>query len=117
MGKVKCVKNFRCEICGILGTLQIISDGYARVRHYRCFKDGKPVFKYHRVSIEYVKQILEERQNSLYPIDQERNDIDLNLQNYASNNENGRAGSSVWHERLIRNQEVAGSNPARSTSL
>jgi post-segregation antitoxin (ccd killing protein) len=25
-----------------------------------------------------------------------------------------RAGSSVWHERLIRNQEVAGSNPARS---
>jgi hypothetical protein len=28
-----------------------------------------------------------------------------------------RAGSSVWHERRIRNAEVAGSNPARSTSL
>ena len=26
-----------------------------------------------------------------------------------------RAGSSVWYERLIRNQEAAGSNPARST--
>ena len=25
------------------------------------------------------------------------------------------AGSSVWHERRIRNAEVAGSNPARST--
>jgi hypothetical protein len=27
------------------------------------------------------------------------------------------AGSSVWYERLIRNQEAAGSNPARSTSI
>ena len=27
------------------------------------------------------------------------------------------AGSSVWYERLIRNQEVAGSNPARSTPI
>ena len=26
------------------------------------------------------------------------------------------AGSSVWHERRIRNAEVAGSNPARSTA-
>ena len=26
-----------------------------------------------------------------------------------------RAGSSVWYERRIRNAEVAGSNPARST--
>ena len=25
------------------------------------------------------------------------------------------AGSSVWYERLIRNQEVAGSNPTPST--
>ena len=29
--------------------------------------------------------------------------------------ETTRAGGSVWYERLIRNQEVAGSNPARST--
>jgi hypothetical protein len=29
--------------------------------------------------------------------------------------ENPWADSSVWHERRIRNAEVAGSNPARST--
>ena len=29
--------------------------------------------------------------------------------------ENPRAGSSAWYERRIRNAEVAGSNPARST--
>ena len=28
-----------------------------------------------------------------------------------------RAGSSVWYERRIRNAEVAGSNPARSTLI
>ena len=28
-----------------------------------------------------------------------------------------RAGSSAWHERRIRNAEVAGSNPARSTPI
>ena len=31
--------------------------------------------------------------------------------------ENWRAGSSVWHERRIRNAEVAGSNPARSIPI
>ena len=29
--------------------------------------------------------------------------------------ENGRAGSSAWYECRIRNAEIAGSNPARST--
>ena len=119
MGKTKCIKNFRCEICNSLGMLQILTPSYARIRHYDKLVDGKPRFIYHRNSTEYVKQILEKRQNSLAPknIDQERNYCDLNLQDNASNNENRRAGSSVWHERLIRNQEVAGSNPARSTSL
>ena len=31
--------------------------------------------------------------------------------------ENGWAGSSAWYERRIRNAEVAGSNPARSTPI
>ena len=31
--------------------------------------------------------------------------------------ETTRAGSSVWYERLIRNQEAAGSNPAQSTEF
>jgi len=34
MGKVKCVRDFKCEVCGILGMLQILSNTYARVRHY-----------------------------------------------------------------------------------
>ena len=58
MGKTKCVKDFRCEFCGIPGMLQVLSERYARVRHYKCLKNGKPVFEYHRNSIEYVNGIL-----------------------------------------------------------
>jgi hypothetical protein len=58
MGKTKCVKDFRCEVCGIPGMLQVLSERYARVRHYKCLKNGKPVFEYHRNSIEYVNGIL-----------------------------------------------------------
>ena len=39
----------------------------------------------------------------------------ISLLNRRSFPKESRAGSSVWYERLIRNQEVAGSNPARST--
>ena len=58
MGKTKCVKDFKCEVCGIPGMLQILSENYARVRHYKYLRNGKLVFEYHRNSIEYVNGIL-----------------------------------------------------------
>ena len=60
MGKVKCVKDFRCEVCGIPGMLQVVSERYARVRHYKYLKDGKPQFEYHKQSFQYVQRILNE---------------------------------------------------------
>jgi hypothetical protein len=47
MGKTKCVKDFPCEVCGIPGMLQILSESYAIVRHYKFFMNGKPVCEYH----------------------------------------------------------------------
>ena len=38
--------------------LQVLSERYARVRHYKFLKDGKPVFEYHRNSIDYVNRTL-----------------------------------------------------------
>lgn len=58
MGKTKCVKDFPCEVCGIPGMLQILSESYAIVRHYKFFMNGKPVCEYHWNSIEYVNGIL-----------------------------------------------------------
>jgi intergrase/recombinase len=57
----RCVKDFTCEVCGIPGLLQIISKGYARVRHYSHLEPltKKPKFAYHRQSLEYVKSILD----------------------------------------------------------
>jgi len=40
MGKVRCVRDFKCEICGISGMLQILSETYARVRHYKVLRMG-----------------------------------------------------------------------------
>jgi hypothetical protein len=51
MGKTRFVKDFKCEVCAIPGMLQVLSERYARVRHYKSLKDGKPVFEYHRNSI------------------------------------------------------------------
>ena len=58
MGKTRCVKDFKCEVCAIPGMLQILSKSYARVRHYKFLMNRKPVFEYHRNSIEYVNRIL-----------------------------------------------------------
>ena len=68
MGRVKCVKDFKCEKCGKRGMLQVISKTYARVRHYlRLNEYCKPMFEYHRNSVEYINRILASKQ-----INQER---------------------------------------------
>jgi hypothetical protein len=58
MSKTKCVRDFKCEVCGIPGMLQILSKSYGRVRHYQYLKDDKPQFTYCRNNIGYIERIL-----------------------------------------------------------
>ena len=94
MVKVKCIKDFPCELCNVKGTLQILTKNYARVRHYKKFKDKKPVFEYHQQSKEYIDRKLNEIQN----IDlTSKSNIDSKLNNLGFNNQNsmGRSSSLV----------------------
>ena len=75
MGKVCCVRDFKCEVCGIPGMLQILSNTYARVRHYKHLKNGKPQFEYHKQNIKYVNKLL----NTTRYDHSGQNNIDLNL--------------------------------------
>jgi hypothetical protein len=47
-----------CQICGVVGYLQHIVKNYYRTRHYVGFKNGKPLFKYHRQDPEHVFKLL-----------------------------------------------------------
>jgi hypothetical protein len=118
MGKVKCVKDFPCEQCNRKGMLQILSPSYVRVRHYLKLNEyGKPVFEYHRNSIEYINRILASKQinQSIDPIGQ--NNIDLKLFNNSSFTENSWAGSSVRIEHRPPKSAVVGSNPTPPVTI
>ena len=113
---VKCVKDFSCEVCNIPGMLQILTTNYARVRHYVRLVNGKPVFEYHRNSIEYVNRILanfktnpDQKQNT------DHNKHDLKLNSLGSNIENKWAGSLARLGHPLDVRKVTGSNPVRPT--
>ena len=74
-----------CQVCGIVGYLQHIGKNYYRVRHYVGFKNGKPLFKYHRQDPQYVHKLLEQESN-IDQIDHKR--IDQNLKEHKPFNEN-----------------------------
>jgi hypothetical protein len=73
-----------CEVCGNQGQLQHLSENYYRVKHYLGSVNGKLRFDYHKQSLEYIKDVLNnsEEHNSIDPIDQKS--IDLNLNNNGS---------------------------------
>ena len=52
-----------CQLCRIEGYLQHIGKNYYRIRHYVGFKNGKPVFKYHRQDPEYVLNLLRQKRS------------------------------------------------------
>ena len=65
-----------CQVCGVIGYLQHIGKNYYRIRHYVGFRNGKPLFKYHRQDPQYVHKLLEQESN----IDQiDHISIDQNL--------------------------------------
>ena len=56
--QIKC-KQFKCEVCGKLASIQVFynksgSIRYARARHYLGKKDNKPQFEYHQQSLQYI---------------------------------------------------------------
>ena len=120
MGKTQCIRDFKCEVCGIPGMLQILSENYARVRHYRCLKDGKPHFEYHRNSIEYVNKMLteikaiQERNNNLSDHNSLLN-IDQKINVKAFFNENTCGRSLAWFRTSACHAEDPGSNPGGRT--
>ena len=61
-----------------------------------------------RITEQALMSILE------YPQSEANLESSISLNGCSLQIENPRAGSSVRHERRIRNAEVAGSNPARS---
>ena len=96
MGKTRCVKDFSCEVCNIPGMLQILTTNYARVRHYVRLVNGKPVFEYHRNSIEYVHGILESKPIPNNPDQNDHCNIDSKLNNLGSINQNSSGRSPAW---------------------
>ena len=82
--------------------LQVLSERYARVRHYKFLKDGKPVFEYHRNSIDYVNRTL-----SKIPDHIDHNNHDLNLNDSGSNLKNALRGCPIFGEK----SEFSPANP------
>ena len=110
--KTKCVKDFKCEVCGIPGMLQILTKTYARVRHYKFLKDGRPQFDYHRNSVSYVNDNLAKiKTNPDQNSDQNQINHDRNLNDNGFSTENGWASSSVRIEHQPPKLVVVGSNP------
>ncbi len=110
MGKVRCVKDFKCEICGIPGMLQMLTNNYARVRHYVRLVNGKPVFEYHRNSMEYVNRILNGQTNKF---DHNNHDQKLNVNGLFNENTGGR--SLAWTRTSACHADDPGSNPGGRT--
>ena len=115
MGKTKCVKDFKCEVCHIKGMLQILSKSYMRIRHYQRLDPNtkKPIFTYHRNSMEYVNRILANIKAN--PDQTDHNHYDQNLKESSSDLEkNGRGCPSLVGGRpakpVVSNGRV-GSNP------
>jgi hypothetical protein len=102
--KVKHKVKIVCEVCGIVGYLQHIGKNYYRVRHYVGFKNGKPLFTYHRQDPQYVHKLLEQEGN----IDQvDQSGIDQNLKVRAFFNKNKVRGCP----------SLVGGRPAKSVVL
>jgi hypothetical protein len=103
--------KIKCQVCGTEGYLQHIGKSYYRVRHYAGFKNGKPVFKYHRQEPEYIQAILgQSNDGRVDQIDQKR--VDQNLYATGSFNQTEPwAGSLVRTGRKPPKLVVVGSNP------
>jgi hypothetical protein len=103
-----------CQVCGVSGYLQHIGKNYYRVRHYLGYKDGKPIFKYHRQEPSYIHKLVGEQMGHAGQ-GVRTTGVDQNLKDSGFKLLERRAGSSAWNECLTCTQEAVGSNPARST--
>ena len=111
-----------CQVCGVSGYLQHIGRNYFRVRHYLGYKNGKPVFKYHRQEPSYIRKLLGENAGHSVQVGRTTCVDHAVVEKPKSSHinhfpaEDRWAGSSDWNECLTCTQEAVGSNPARSTN-
>jgi hypothetical protein len=104
---VKAKMKIVCEVCGKEGYLQHIGKSYYRIRHYIGLDSAtkKPKFEYHKQDIQYINKLLEQQKtnNNIDLTDQ--TNIDPNLLNLGSFNENHCRGSLAWFGRQTHNLE------------
>lgn len=100
-----------CQVGGVEGYLKHTGKNYYEVSHYVGFKNGKPVFEYHRTSIEYVENVLKAS------IDYTgQNKIDPKILKFNLIHELAEGRSSSLVGRWLYEPKVAGSSPARPTN-
>ena len=99
-----------CQVCGIEGYLQHIGKNYYRVRHYIGYEDGKPKFKYHRQSPEYVSSL--SQKDEIGQLDHcVQDSVDQNFKARGFFREKKWAGSLVRIGHRPPKPVVVGSNP------
>jgi hypothetical protein len=114
--KIVC-RRFECEVCRVVDLVQIFlrSDGtpkYARARHYKGKKSGKPQFEYHQQSLQYVASkigtLTEETSYHKDSISKEADSGQLGHNDSAKNIDLDKAESSCslkfggWSSSLVR---------------
>ena len=108
------VENMKivCQVCGIEGYLQHITENYYRVRHYVKLdsKSKKPVFTYHKQSVDYIRTKIDPNTD---PTGQVSIDPKVLKSGSVLQNKEGRSSSLVG--RWLYEPKVAGSSPARPT--
>ena len=86
--------KIKCEICGIEGQLQHLSENYYRIKHYLGSVDGKLKFEYHKQSLAYIQSIPDAPNHvrEIDPIDPRIIDLKLNDSNLFLRNMAGEVG-------------------------
>ena len=103
--------KIKCQVCGIMGYLQHIGSNYFRVRHYIGYRNEKAQFKYHRQEPKYVRSLMEKKSEVDQFDHSGQIQVDQNLIDSGSFNENVWAGSLVRIGRRPPKPVVVGSNP------
>ena len=109
MAKSKFVRGIECQVCHRIGSLQILSSNYYRIRHYTKLLNNKPQFEYHRNDRDYVERILantktDRPQNTDLSIGDQKLNESVSL----SQNECGR--SLAWSRTSACHADDPGSN-------
>jgi hypothetical protein len=94
------IRDVMCPTCNIRGSLQVLNPNTfnGRIRHYlKLSEDRKPLFRYCKVSKEFIQQILS-KQND-HNTDQNQVNHDRKLSNSGLITENN--SRNKFHQRVL----------------